>query len=388
MTIDKKSSIIYVIAIIIVAINLRAGITCVGPILSLINEDLHLSYTQMGFLTTLPLIAFATVSILVTQLYRKLGLEKVIILGIILIALGTYGRTLSGWTLLLICTFAMGSGIAICNVALIPFIKKHFKNNYAEVTGAYTLFMSVFAALGSGFSAPLALEYGMGWRGSMAFWSYFTIIAIVFWIYIWTRGISKRPEAMPTDYSIWKSNKAWHITIFMGLQSLLFYSFAAWGPEILQTKGFSISESGWAIFYLQIISLPAVFLVPVWAKNKKYLPTIVWAMSFGYLIAFTSMFFNEKYIIYFGLTIMGWAMGGSISFAYFLINTKTKKPETTIRLSAMTQSFGYLLAAVGPFIVGWVFDLVQNWNFIIVGFLVFSIAYFYFSVRSSQLEAI
>lgn len=378
-----KTGLLY-LAIVLAAINLRPGITSVGPLAGLLETSLNISYTQIGILNTLPLLAFGVISIIVPGLYKKLGLEKVILIGIFCIGIGTYARSLGSWPLLISCTFIMGTGIAICNVAIIPFIKNNFYEQSAVLTGIYTMCMSVFAALGSGFSIPLAIDYGLGWRGALSFWAWFAIVALIVWFVVVNKYNTVPDVKAQSSSKIWYNIRAWFITIFMGLQSLMFYCFAAWGPEILQSKGFSVEESGWAIFYFQIISLPAVFLVPVWAKKEGWMKRIIWAMSLGYLIAFTLLFIPYKPLIYFALALMGWAMGGSISMAYYLINTKTKSARTTIQLSAMAQCIGYLLAAVGPFVVGWVFDWLGNWNIILAGFLGVSLIYTYVSLQSSR----
>ncbi|BEJ78972.1 hypothetical protein B10403_10790 [Campylobacter jejuni] len=53
----KKIFWINVIIVIIVAFNLRAPITAVGPIIDIIKDKYYLNSTVAGILTSLPLIA-------------------------------------------------------------------------------------------------------------------------------------------------------------------------------------------------------------------------------------------------------------------------------------------------------------------------------------------
>jgi CP family cyanate transporter-like MFS transporter len=57
--------------------------------------------------------------------------------------------------------------------------------------------------------------------------------------------------------------------------------------------------------------------------------------------------------------------GLSIVFPTSLLLTVTRgsSPENTRSLSIMSQSFGYLLAAIAPVIFGLVFDITNNWNY-------------------------
>ena len=73
---EKKSERWLLIAIVLIACNLRAAITGVGSLVGMIQRDLSLSSTVSGLITTIPLLAFAAVSPLASGLAQKRGLEK------------------------------------------------------------------------------------------------------------------------------------------------------------------------------------------------------------------------------------------------------------------------------------------------------------------------
>ena len=380
----SRSSLLLFLGIMFVSFNLRPGITSVGAILGLIQDNLGMTHTQMGLLTTLPLIAFSTASLFTSQLTRRIGLERSIMTGVVMIGVGTILRGLGGVALLYFATVVMGAGIAVCNVVLIPLVKNRLKNHAAMVTAAYTLGMSVFSALGSGVTAPVAVNLDLGWRGGLMVWAVLALLAVAVWlIQLYSRHAPSRSSSKTLPgLNLWKYRRAWQITIFMGLQSFIFYALASWGPEILISKGFSLEESGWALFYLQIISLPAVYLVPILADRPGYLRYLVLAMSAAFFIAFGLLLSDSRIVLYIALTVAAQATGGSISLSYYLINMSTRKSENTVKLSGMAQSFGYYIAAAGPFIVGWLFDLIQNWNAIIMLFFAVIAVYTYFSWMS------
>ena len=304
--------------------------------------------------------------------------------GVVMIGVGTILRGLGGVAILYFATVVMGAGIAVCNVVLIPLVKNRLKNHAAMVTAAYTLGMSVFSALGSGVTAPVAVNLDWGWRGGLMVWAVLALLAVAVWlIQLYSRHAPSRSSSKTLPgLNLWKYRRAWQITIFMGLQSFIFYALASWGPEILISKGFSLEESGWALFYLQIISLPAVYLVPILADRPGYLRYLVLAMSAAFFIAFGLLLSDSRIVLYIALTVAAQATGGSISLSYYLINMSTRKSENTVKLSGMAQSFGYYIAAAGPFIVGWLFDLIQNWNAIIMLFFAVIAVYTYFSWMS------
>lgn len=358
--------------------------TSVGAIVGLIQSDLGMTHTQMGILTTLPLIAFSTASLFTSRLTNRFGLEISLMIGVVMIGTGTFLRGMGGVPLLYGATVVMGAGIAVCNVALIPLIKSRLHHRAATVTAAYTLFMSLTAAFGSGVTAPIAIDWNWGWRGALMIWAVLALITIP----VWMLQLSARfapvgnGRSNGTSLNIWKYRRAWNITVFMGLQSFIFYVLASWGPEILIDKGFSIEESGWALFYMQIVSLPAVYFTPILADKPGYLPKIVIAMCVLFFIAFFMMLSNEKLVLYAALTLIAQSSGASISLAYYLINQATEESSSTVKLSGMAQSFGYYIAAAGPVLVGWMFDLVRDWNTILVLFFGILLMYTYFIVQS------
>lgn len=388
----SRANILLFIGVILISFNLRPGLTSVGAIVGVIQSDLGMTHTQMGILTTLPLVAFSTASLFTSRLTKRFGLEMSLMIGVIMIGVGTALRGMGGIPLLYAATVLMGAGIAVCNVALIPLIKTRLHHRAAVVTAAYTLCMSLVAAFGSGITSPIAIDWDWGWRGALMIWTVLALITIPVWfIQLNSRygpGLNGRNN--DTSLNIWKYRRAWNITVFMGLQSFIFYVLASWGPEILIDKGFSIEESGWALFYMQIISLPAVYFTPILADKPGLLPKIIIVMTGLFFIAFLMMLSEERWVLYTALTLIAQSSGASISLAYYLINQATEESGNTTKLSGMAQSFGYYIAAAGPFLVGWMYDKVQDWN-IIIGFLfgvVLIYAYFIWqSIRTGTVES-
>ena len=62
---------VILLGIIFITVNLRAPLTSVGPLVELIRNDLHISNTLAGMITTLPLLAFAFFSPFVPKLGKE-----------------------------------------------------------------------------------------------------------------------------------------------------------------------------------------------------------------------------------------------------------------------------------------------------------------------------
>lgn len=140
--------------ILLIATTLRVVFTGAAPLLDAIRSDYGLTTAQTGLLTTLPLLAFGLVSPLAAGVARRFGMERSLLLAMLLICAGIALRSLPSAALLFIGTAVIGCGIALGNVLLPGLIKRDFSQHVARMTGAYSLTMGGAAALGSGAGGP------------------------------------------------------------------------------------------------------------------------------------------------------------------------------------------------------------------------------------------
>src|SRR5699024_12302817 len=98
------------------------------------------------------------------------------------LSIGLMGRSLDGLTSVFAGTIILGLAIAFRYVLLPSLVKMIFLLKIGLLTGLYAVFMNIFGALASGMSLPLSRISGWGWKGSLAFWSFLSIVAIICWI--------------------------------------------------------------------------------------------------------------------------------------------------------------------------------------------------------------
>ncbi|KJJ42314.1 transporter [Bacillus subtilis] len=353
--------------IIFIAFNLRPAITSVGPVISSIRADLHMSNGTAGFLTALPLLSFAVLSPLAPKFGQRLGNERTLWLGLLMLLIGILLRSAGVTWALFAGTALIGIGIAIGNVLLPSLIKHKYPEKSGIMISLYTTSMCIFAALASGVSVPLAEQMGGGWKQAFLLWGVVALLALLIWIpQLRNRDTTNRAVKLQTS-SIWFSKMAWHVTIFMGLQSFLFYSSIAWFPEILRSHGMDTSTAGWMVSLMQFASLPFTFLTPVLADRMKNQRGIAAGLTAVYLIGLCGLLAGGSHILLaIWMIIIGIGQGSSISLALTLIGLRSENAQQAAALSGMSQSFGYLLAAIGPIFVGYLFDQTHSWTMPIV----------------------
>jgi CP family cyanate transporter-like MFS transporter len=370
--------------IILIAVNLRTSIASVGPLIPFIRADLGLSNGLAGFLTTLPLLTFATFSLFAPAIGKRMGMGRAIFLAMILLAFGMILRVLGGIELLLIGTGITGIGIVIANVLLIPLIKVRLPQKLGLMTALMATIMSLFAAVAAGLSVPLAVDLDLGWRGALASWSIFILIALLLWIPQIRRPKAGLDSSQSPARNVWKSKLAWHVTLFMGCQSVMYFTLTAWLPDMLISRGWSPVEAGAVSAVMQLLGLIGSYFAPAILIRQKQQSTFTLIVGIMYLFGFTGLFFHFEWLTYLSLTIIGVGMGASLSTGYTLISLRTAEDTTTAKLSAMVQSSGYYLAALGPILFGISLDLFNNWNFLIFFMLFFTVQFIYFGMAAGR----
>lgn len=358
------STLFFMVAIIGIATNLRPAMTAVGPLIELIRSEFTLSHGMAGLITTLPLIAFAVFSPIAPKIGRRFGIETVLFGGLVLLTIGILMRSLYPMTTLLIGTFLIGIAIAVCNVLLPALVKLKFPHKIGLLTGVYSAFMGLFAALGSGLSVPLAKGLGLGWRGSLACWAILAVIAAIFWF----PKIRSKNKTDDSQYDklklrkLWRSPLAWQVTLFMGLQSFVFYVTVAWLPEILHDKGFSISTAGWMMSFMLLIGVPATFIMPVLADRRPDQRLLVVLISLSFIVGLLGILIGSTSWTIVWMIFLGLGLGASISLALAFLSLRARSSQQAAELSGMAQSIGYTLAAVGPVLFGYLHDLTNKWS--------------------------
>lgn len=373
---SKMKKILMLLGIIFIASNLRAPLTSVGPVISEISKSLALSNTTAGLVTTIPLLAFGFLSSMVPKISRRYGMEIVLLISLIVLSIGLVIRPYGSLVTLFLGAALVGIAITVGNVLMPAYIKNNYQKNVGTMMGIYSVAMNLTAALAAGFSISLGKFTEMGWKGSIGIWIVLSVATIV----VWLPQVKKHKVVLPTaslgedevKVNMYKSKTAWAVTIFMGVQSLLFYCLAAWLPKMAITWGIPREEAGWLLSYMQFAQLPMTFIGAIIASklpNQKLLAIATGAL---FAVGIAGLLIFKVNLIALWCVLIGTASGLAFSLSMLFFVLRTSTTTQAAELSGMAQSIGYLIAACGPPIFGALFDLSQAWSLSLVFLLVMS----------------
>jgi len=351
-----------IIGILLIASTLRVTFTGAAPLLDAIRADYGLTTAQTGLLTTLPLLAFGLVSPLAAGIARRLGMERSLFIAMLLICAGIAIRSLPSVALMFAGTAVIGCGIALGNVLLPGLIKRDFSSHVAKFTGAYSVTMGAAAALGSALVVPIALS-GFGWRGALLALMAFPLLALVFWLPQWrstqTSAISGSGAAH--NRGIWRSTLAWQVTLFLGLNSLVYYVIIGWLPAILISQGYSEAQAGSLHGLLQLATAVPGFIVPIiLLRVKDQRGIAITAALMCAVSALGYILLPAQAVVW--TVIFGFGSGATMILGLTFIGLRASSAHQAAALSGMAQAVGYLLAACGPPLMGKMHDASGTWH--------------------------
>jgi CP family cyanate transporter-like MFS transporter len=372
-------------SILLLASNLRAALTSVGPLVGEIRGEEGISHGIAGLITTVPLLAFAAMSSQAPRLARRYGVERTLLASMLVLTAGILLRSSGPVAALFGGTVLVGLAIAAGNVLLPGLVKRDFPERTGWMTGLYSGAMGVMATVAVAAAVPLADRLGLGWRGSLACWAVPAAVAALVWVPLArghrraagpgaADGAGAAPSTAtdaggyPPDggrsgaRSLWRSGLAWQVTVFMGLQSLVFYSTIAWLAEILRDRGLSASAAGWLVSVAQFTGLVTSLAAPPLATRRRSQRPHTSASALLSLAGYGGLLVAGRSLLPLWCVLIGLGQGAMFSLALTLFALRAPDARRAAELSGMAQTIGYLLAASGPTVLGLIHDLTGAWT--------------------------
>ncbi|KAB7787961.1 CynX/NimT family MFS transporter [Bifidobacterium cebidarum] len=375
--------------VFVVALNLRAPLTSVGPLLPRIGTSEHLNATMQGLLGSLPIFAFALVSPMVHRIAERLGIERTVLVAMAFLTLGIVIRSTCGTTGLWVGTLVIGCSIAVGNVLVPAIVKRDYPGRTSLATGIYSACMTGMAAFASAVTLPLS--DAIGWRGTLGIWAVPAGTVTLLWLWrsrvnaprtavgagtvVEARSDDRRGSAPTTRsrrVSMWKKPEAWAVTLFMGLQSVNYYVCVTWLPTIEVSFGVPADRTGWHLAVFQLVGIVMGLLIPVLLKGDSQVAAVVVASVPLAIGALGLAFAPQLDLLWIVIASIG--SGCSLVVALSLIGLKTSTTEETTQLSGMAQCVGYLLAAVGPTLAGTLYDITSGWRTVLIMLAILAVA--------------
>ena len=359
----KKQSLFFVLGIVLIGTVLRSPFTALPTILGDIAQGLGVEVSSLGILTSLPLLMFALFSAFASRLAQKIGLEHLFTYCLLLLTIGSVIRIFS-LPLLYLGTLIIGASIAIFNVLLPSMIQANHPQKISLLTTLYVTAMGVSTAIASYLSVPITQS--SSWKGLILVLSLLCLVTLLVWLpnHRHNHHLESQKQKQVKE-NILKSKDVWAIIIFGGLQSLLFYTSMTWLPTMAVSAGISNSDAALLASIFSLIIIPFSMTIPSLTTrlsdgHRRIMLAII---SIAGMIGIAMLLYPTNNFLYWLVVHLLIGTACSALFPYLMVcfSLKTSSPEKTAQLSGLAQTGGYILAAFGPTLFGYSFDLFQSW---------------------------
>ncbi|NRQ33012.1 MFS transporter [Nonomuraea sp. NN258] len=350
-----------VLGIVLAALNLRTAVTSVGPLLDQLAGALGMTSVGTGLLTTLPVLAFASVGAVTPALARRIGEHRLLLLALITLGAGLLIRSLVGSAPVFLLSSAVAlSGGAVGNVLIPTLIKRHFPGRTGVMTTVYTTALAAGTMLAAAATVPIERASG-DWHIALGVWAALAVVAAIPWLALLRSEPERDQGARSAGIRVLaKSRLAWMVAIYFGTQSMIAYIMFGWLATILADDGYTTSQAGLMLGVFTALNIPVSILVPMVASRFRDQRPVVVGLVVAYSIGFGGLWFGPASAALVWVVFVAIGMG-SFPLALMMLGLRTRTPDSTAALSAFGQSAGYLIAGAGPLVVGVLYELTGGW---------------------------
>lgn len=350
------------LAIVLVALNLRPALAAIGPLLQAIQGDISLSFSAAAMLTTLPVLAMGLFSFVGFRLATPLGLERTVAAALVVLAMATALRFWAPNAGLLISTALLaGMAIAMIQTLLPAIIKARFAEKTPLIMGFYVTAIMSGAAIAA-ISTPL-LASSLSWRMSLGSWVLLALFALLIWCWqLKAPKATSQAIAPAPAFSFWRNKRSWQLAVFFALGTSCYVSVLAWLAPYAIEQGLTAKQAGLLLGFLTSCEVVAGLFFPWLAMRSSDKRQVIAMLCVLQLLGFSGLALLPDTALLLWVAMIGLGIGGIFPLAIIITMDHLDNPVQAGRLTAFVQGVGYIMAAFTPWIAGGLRDSLQSFT--------------------------
>jgi MFS transporter, CP family, cyanate transporter len=339
-------------------VALRLTILAVPPVIPLIHDDLHLSETQVGILSGLPMVLFAAAAIAGSLLIARLGALTALMIGLVVCAVGSVVRGIGPSVAMLYAgTVLTAFGVAVMQPSLPPLVRAWVPQRIGFATAVYTNGLLIGEILPAALTIPLVLPaLHQSWQWSFVFWAVpVAVIAVVI-----MAAAPRAPATTPSPASRrWMPDFTnpliWRIGLLLGSVNATYFSMNGFLPDYL-THTARPDLINAALTALNLGQLPASFLLL--ASADRMVRTVWSYLGCGLvcLVAILAIVLVGGIWVVIGAAVWGCA-AAAVLVLVLALPPLIARAEDVHRVTAGMFTISYSCAVIVPIIGGLLWDL-------------------------------
>jgi CP family cyanate transporter-like MFS transporter len=354
---------------VLIAANLRLGVSATGALLQPLTSSLHLGTALSSFLPTVWVLAFAIGGFAGSPLARRFGIDRVLSASLVALILGTALRGVPSAFALLLGSVVAGLGIALANVLLPAVAREYFPSRIGLVTGLYGTTLTA----GSAVAALVAVPIGNALHSSslgLGVWAAPALVALLAWVAARSeraahassaaRAARARAPHVPLR-ALTRSPLAWAMAALFALQAAGAYVVLGYMPSIFESAGMTDAHAAALTSACFFVGIPVSFVAPVLGARMRDQRLLLGALAATLTVAFVGLAVAPGALAWLWLVLAAIGMS-SFQLVLALFGLRGGTAAGTAALSTFSQSLGYLVAAAAPFAFGVAHQALGSWK--------------------------
>ena len=364
-----------ILALVLIGLNLRAGITGAAALLHDLQEVLGYGAFVAAVIPSIPTLCFAVAGAATSWLTRRMGVEKAILFALGMLAAGLLVRGIPSTGMLLAGTVVGMSGLAVCNVAMPSFIREHYAHRTSLMTALYTVTMTTGATVTAVLVVPVAQSLGsasagLGSIGLLSVAAFLGFLPVALHAH---RNAAPGRGARISPWPLLRTRKGALLTAIFTLQALLAYAVLSWFPYMLTTTGLTATDSGLMFGLMQLVSVPAGMVLMALGSRPRMLRPAFYLASGTMVLGVAALMLLPAALAAVPAVLLGFGLG-IFPLVMVMISRSGRSTAETTAMSTLAQSVGYLLATAGPFGMGLLHTATGGWTVPLILLLAIALA--------------
>jgi MFS transporter, CP family, cyanate transporter len=337
--------------------GLRITLLAVPPLIPLIHTELRLTETEIGTLGTLPSLLLAAVAIPGSALIARFGARAALIIGLLLVGLGSAARGAAiDVVTLYLTTILTAAGVAIMQPAMPPLVRAWLPLRVPVATAVYTNGLLVAETLAVGLTLPMVLPLAGGsWRLSFVYWAVPPIATALIVAFFAPRDASRAAAAAPLRWwPNWRDKQLWRLALCLGCVNTCYFATNTFLPDYLTAIGQSEMISA-ALTSLNICQLPASLAMLAFAPRLVRRPAAYVAVGLFSLVSVIGMAAMSGWAVIAWAGLLGFA-GAAGLILILALPPLLSPPEDVHRLASAMFTISYPCAVLMSVLSGYLWD--------------------------------
>lgn len=358
------------VAVPLLALNLRPAVTSVGAMLTDIRAGTGMSGVLASAVVAAPVWCFAVGGVLAWTMRSRFGTSRTVSVALVVLAATLAARVMAGPYLLLAGTVLACLAIAVLGTLLPVITHSAPARAWAMLTGCYIAAMGGGSGIGALVTPEVAGE--SSWQLGVSGWALLAAAGWAAWR-VAARRFTEPPVTVakhPGPGSLAPAGTAWSLTIHFGLTSGFTFSIMGWLPSILHDHAeVSGATVNWLFTVAMALGVPVALMVPKWARSTKAQSGLAVALAAPNLVAIAGLLLEPAWNPWLWAVGLGLGMP-AVGLALTLISLRAAPDaDTAAALSSMVQGIGYALAGATALGAGLLHSSTNSWEWPLIALL-------------------